>query len=100
LRKRLASPVLVLLSGELGSGKNHVDQGHRCWLARRRPRMKFTSPNVYRCLHEYGTGGQCVFHGDFVPGGKLSTTSKRWEWKTFSPNPAIVILEMVGEIPP
>jgi tRNA threonylcarbamoyladenosine biosynthesis protein TsaE len=59
--KRLRPPVLVLLSGELGSGKTTVTKGIVAGL-NAASEDEVTSP-TFTLLHEYGKGGE-VFHGD------------------------------------
>lgn len=59
--KRLQPPVLVLLSGELGSGKTTLTKGIVAGL-NAATEDEVTSP-TFTLLHEYGTG-QKVFHGD------------------------------------
>jgi tRNA threonylcarbamoyladenosine biosynthesis protein TsaE len=63
--KRLQAPVLVLLSGELGSGKTTLTKGIVAGL-RAATEDEVTSP-TFTLLHEYGGGagsGRKVFHGD------------------------------------
>ena len=57
----LEAPVLVLLSGELGSGKTTLTKGIVAGLHAANE-DEVTSP-TFTLLHEYGTGGK-VFHGD------------------------------------
>lgn len=59
--KRLQPPVLVLLSGELGSGKTTLTKGIVAGL-HAATEDEVTSP-TFTLLHEYGSG-QKVFHGD------------------------------------
>jgi tRNA threonylcarbamoyladenosine biosynthesis protein TsaE len=61
LAKRLRPPVLVLLSGELGSGKTTLTKGIVAGL-NAATEDEVTSP-TFTLIHEYG-GGQRVFHGD------------------------------------
>ncbi len=61
LAKRLQPPVLVLLSGELGSGKTTLTKGIVAGL-NAATEDEVTSP-TFTLIHEYG-GGQRVFHGD------------------------------------
>jgi len=60
---KLRAPVLVLLSGELGSGKTTLTKGIVAGL-HAAGEDEVTSP-TFTLVHEYGTGtGQKVFHGD------------------------------------
>lgn len=59
--KRLQPPVLVLLSGELGSGKTTLTKGIVAGL-NAATEDEVTSP-TFTLLHEYG-GERKVFHGD------------------------------------
>jgi len=79
----LAAPVLVLLSGELGSGKTTLTKGIVAGL-HAAAEDEVTSP-TFTLLHEYGTGGK--YFTAICTGWKVFTTLKRWEWKTCSPNP-------------
>jgi tRNA threonylcarbamoyladenosine biosynthesis protein TsaE len=58
---RLKPPVLILLSGELGSGKTTLTKGLVCALGAAREE-DVTSP-TFTLLHTYGEA-QRVFHGD------------------------------------
>ena len=59
--KRLQAPVLVLLSGELGSGKTTLTKGIVAGL-KAATEDEVTSP-TFTLIHEYGTDHK-VFHGD------------------------------------
>ncbi len=59
--KRLKAPVLILLSGELGSGKTTLTKGIVAGL-HAATEDEVTSP-TFTLLHEYGSGRK-VFHGD------------------------------------
>jgi tRNA threonylcarbamoyladenosine biosynthesis protein TsaE len=61
LAERLRAPLLVLLTGELGSGKTTLTKGIVAGLKAARE-DEVTSP-TFTLVHEYGTG-QRVFHGD------------------------------------
>jgi tRNA threonylcarbamoyladenosine biosynthesis protein TsaE len=61
LARKLQPPVLVLLSGELGSGKTTLTKGIVAGL-NAATEDEVTSP-TFTLIHEYG-GGQRVFHGD------------------------------------
>jgi tRNA threonylcarbamoyladenosine biosynthesis protein TsaE len=58
---KLSAPVLVLLSGELGSGKTTLTKGIVAGL-KAAEEDEVTSP-TFTLLHEYGSGKK-VFHGD------------------------------------
>ena len=65
LAARLKAPVLVLLTGDLGSGKTTLTKGIVSGLGAAREE-DVTSP-TFTLLHSYGEGsgeGQPVFHGD------------------------------------
>ena len=65
LALRLKAPLLVLLSGDLGSGKTTLTKGIVSGLGAAREE-DVTSP-TFTLLHSYGEGrgeGQQVFHGD------------------------------------
>ncbi len=59
--RRLSAPALVLLSGELGSGKTTLTKGIVAGL-NAASEDEVTSP-TFTLLHEYGSGVK-VFHGD------------------------------------
>jgi len=59
--KRLRAPVLVLLTGELGSGKTTLTKGIVSGLHAAQE-DEVSSP-TFTLLHEYGTGKH-VYHGD------------------------------------
>ena len=61
LSETLRPPLLVLLSGELGSGKTTLTKGIVAGLNAARE-DEVTSP-TFTLVHEYGTGTK-VFHGD------------------------------------
>ena len=65
LAARLKAPALVLLSGDLGSGKTTLTKGIVSGLGAAREE-DVTSP-TFTLLHSYGEasrGGEPVFHGD------------------------------------
>ena len=65
LAARLKAPMLVLLTGDLGSGKTTLTKGIVSGLGAAREE-DVTSP-TFTLLHSYGEGrgkGQQVFHGD------------------------------------
>jgi len=59
---RLSAPVLVLLSGDLGTGKTTLTKGIVSGLGAAREE-DVTSP-TFTLLHAYGEGQRPVFHGD------------------------------------
>ncbi len=59
--KKLKAPVLVLLSGELGSGKTTLTKGIVAGLGAA-TEDEVTSP-TFTMLHEYGSGRK-IYHGD------------------------------------
>lgn len=59
--KKLKAPVLVLLSGELGSGKTTLTKGIVAGLGAA-TEDEVTSP-TFTLLHEYGSGRK-IYHGD------------------------------------
>ena len=61
LAERLQAPTLVLLSGELGSGKTTLTKGIVAGLNAAQE-DEVTSP-TFTLVHEYGSGKK-VFHGD------------------------------------
>ena len=61
LAERLRAPVLVLLDGELGSGKTTLTKGIVAGLHAAQE-DEVTSP-TFTLVHEYGSGKK-VFHGD------------------------------------
>jgi tRNA threonylcarbamoyladenosine biosynthesis protein TsaE len=85
----LKAPLLVLLSGELGSGKTTLTKGIVAGL-HAASEDEVTSP-TFTLLHEYGTGGK-VFHGD------LYRVESSHDFETLGmedvfAKPAVVILE-------
>jgi tRNA threonylcarbamoyladenosine biosynthesis protein TsaE len=91
----LEAPVLVLLSGELGSGKTTLTKGIVAGL-HAADENEVTSP-TFTLLHEYGAGGK-VFHGD------LYRVESFHDFETLGLEdvfaiPAIVILEWSEKFP-
>ena len=91
----LASPVLVLLSGELGSGKTTLTKGIVAGL-HAAAEDEVTSP-TFTLLHEYGTGGN-VFHGDLYRVESFHDFETLGMEDVFA-KPAIVILEWSEKFP-
>lgn len=95
LGETLHPPLLVLLSGELGSGKTTLTKGIVAGLDAA-SEDDVTSP-TFTLLHEYGRGRQ-VFHGDLY---RLETFH---DFETLGiedlfAQPAIVILEWSDKFP-
>ena len=80
LAEKLHPPVLVLLSGELGSGKTTLTKGIVAGL-HAAPEDEVTSP-TFTLVHEYGSGNK-VFHGDLTA-SRASTISRLWAWRISS----------------
>jgi len=93
--KRLRAPVLVLLSGELGSGKTTVTKGIVAGL-NAASEDDVTSP-TFTLLHEYGKGGE-VFHGDLYRIESFSDFETLGVEDIFA-RPAVVILEWSEKFP-
>lgn len=95
LAKRLQPPVLVLLSGELGSGKTTLTKGLVTGL-NAATEDEVTSP-TFTLIHEYG-GGQRVFHGDLYRIENFHDFETLGLEDVFA-KPAIVILEWSENFP-
>ena len=95
LAKRLRPPVLVLLSGELGSGKTTLTKGIVAGL-NAATEDEVTSP-TFTLIHEYG-GGQRVFHGDLYHIENFHDFETLGLEDIFS-EPATVILEWSENFP-
>jgi len=95
LAKRLRPPVLVLLSGELGSGKTTLTKGIVAGL-NAATEDEVTSP-TFMLIHEYG-GGQRVFHGDLYRIENFRDFETLGLEDIFS-KPATVILEWSENFP-
>ena len=85
----LKAPVLVLLSGEMGSGKTTLTKGIVAGL-KAADEDEVTSP-TFTLLHEYGAGGK-VFHGDLYRVESFHDFETLGLEDIFA-KPAIVILE-------
>lgn len=95
LAKRLRPPVLVLLTGELGSGKTTLTKGIVAGL-NAATEDEVTSP-TFTLIHEYG-GGQRVFHGDLYRIENFHDFETLGLEDIFS-KPATVILEWSENFP-
>ena len=91
----LKPPVLVLLTGELGSGKTTLTKGIVAGLNAANE-DEVTSP-TFTLLHEYGTGGK-VFHGDLYRVESFHDFETLGMEDVFA-RPAIVILEWSEKFP-
>ena len=95
LGENLRAPLLVLLSGELGSGKTTLTKGIVAGLHVAQE-DEVTSP-TFTLLHEYGSGHK-VFHGD------LYRLESYHDFETLGledafAQPAIIILEWSDKFP-
>jgi tRNA threonylcarbamoyladenosine biosynthesis protein TsaE len=93
--KRLHRPMLVLLAGELGSGKTTVTKGIVAGLDAA-TEDEVTSP-TFTLLHEYGKDRQ-VFHGDLYRIESFHDFETLGLEDVFA-HPAIVILEWSEKFP-
>lgn len=93
--KSLKPPVLVLLSGELGSGKTTVTKGIVAGL-HAATEDEVTSP-TFTLLHEYGDDHR-VFHGDLYRIENFHDFETLGMEDIFA-RPAIVILEWPEKFP-
>lgn len=95
LAERLEAPVLVLLTGELGSGKTTLTKGIVAGL-KVAGEDEVTSP-TFTLVHEYGTGRR-VFHGDLYRVESFHDFETLGLEDVFA-QPAIVILEWSEKFP-
>lgn len=95
LAKKLRPPVLLLLSGELGSGKTTLTKGIVAGL-NAATEDEVTSP-TFTLIHEYGAG-QKVFHGDLYRIANFHDFETLGLEDIFT-EPAIVILEWSENFP-
>ena len=95
LARKLQPPVLILLSGELGSGKTTLTKGIVAGL-NAATEDEVTSP-TFTLIHEYG-GGQRVFHGDLYRIENFHDFETLGLEDVFA-KPAIVILEWSENFP-
>jgi tRNA threonylcarbamoyladenosine biosynthesis protein TsaE len=95
LAERLAPPALVLLSGELGSGKTTLTKGIVAGL-NAAEEDEVTSP-TFTLVHEYG-GGKKVFHGDLYRIESFHDFETLGLEDVFA-QPAVLILEWSEKFP-
>ena len=95
LGEKLQAPLLVLLSGELGSGKTTLTKGIVAGL-RVAQEDEVTSP-TFTLLHEYGSDHK-VFHGDLYRLENFHDFETLGLEDVFA-QPAIIILEWSDEFP-
>ena len=93
--RRLKEPVLVLLSGELGSGKTTLTKGIVSGL-HAGSEDEVTSP-TFTLLHEYG-GERKVFHGDLYRVENFHDFETLGLEDVFA-KPAVMILEWSDRFP-
>lgn len=93
--KRLEAPVLVLLSGELGSGKTTLTKGIVAGL-NAATEDEVTSP-TFTLLHEYGSGRK-VIHGDLYRIENFHDFETLGLEDAFA-SPCIIILEWSDNFP-
>lgn len=93
--EKLYAPALVLLSGELGSGKTTLAKGIIAGL-HAAPEDEVTSP-TFTLVHEYGAGKK-VFHADLYRIESLHDFETLGLEDVFA-KPAIVILEWSEKFP-
>jgi tRNA threonylcarbamoyladenosine biosynthesis protein TsaE len=95
LAERLKAPVLVMLAGELGSGKTTLTKGIVAGLEAA-TEEEVTSP-TFTLVHEYGAGKR-VFHGDLYRVESFHDFETLGLEDVFA-QPAIVILEWSEKFP-
>ncbi len=93
---QLRPPVLLLLSGEMGSGKTTLTKGIVSGL-NAAGEDEVTSP-TFTLLHEYGAAAIKVFHGDLYRIESLQDFESLGMEDLFA-QPAIVILEWPEKFP-
>jgi tRNA threonylcarbamoyladenosine biosynthesis protein TsaE len=95
LAEKLQPPLLVLLSGELGSGKTTLTKGIVSGLDAAQE-DEVTSP-TFTLVHEYGSGKK-VFHGDLYRIESFHDFETLGLEEVFA-QPAVVILEWSEKFP-
>ena len=93
---RLAAPVLLLLTGELGSGKTTLTKGIVSGLGAA-SEDDVTSP-TFTLVHVYGTGNARVYHGDLYRIDSFHDFETLGLEDVFA-TPAVVILEWAEKFP-
>lgn len=93
---QLKPPVLILLSGEMGTGKTTLTKGIVAGLHAAQE-DEVTSP-TFTLLHEYGAAAVRVFHGDLYRIESLQDFESLGMEDLFA-QPAIVILEWPEKFP-
>jgi tRNA threonylcarbamoyladenosine biosynthesis protein TsaE len=93
--KKLTAPVLVLLSGELGSGKTTLTKGIVAGLGAA-SEDEVTSP-TFTLLHEYGSGRK-IYHGDLYRIENFRDFETLGLEDAFA-EPSIIILEWSEKFP-
>jgi tRNA threonylcarbamoyladenosine biosynthesis protein TsaE len=93
--KKLTAPVLVLLSGELGSGKTTLTKGIVAGLGAA-SEDQVTSP-TFTLLHEYGSGRK-IYHGDLYRIENFRDFETLGLEDAFA-EPSIIILEWSEKFP-
>lgn len=95
LGERLQPPLLILLSGDLGTGKTTLTKGIVAGL-HAASEDDVTSP-TFTLLHEYGTGRK-IFHGDLYRLESFHDFETLGLEDAFA-QPAIIILEWSDKFP-
>jgi tRNA threonylcarbamoyladenosine biosynthesis protein TsaE len=95
LAAKLQTPVLLLLTGELGSGKTTLTKGIVAGL-HAAAEDEVTSP-TFTLVHEYGTANK-VFHGDLYRVENFQDFESLGLEDVFA-KPAVVILEWSEKFP-
>jgi tRNA threonylcarbamoyladenosine biosynthesis protein TsaE len=95
LAEKMEAPLLVLLSGELGSGKTTLTKGIVAGL-HAADEDEVTSP-TFTLVHEYGRGKK-VFHGDLYRVENFHDFETLGLEDVFT-QPAVVILEWSEKFP-
>jgi tRNA threonylcarbamoyladenosine biosynthesis protein TsaE len=94
--KRLAPPILLLLSGDLGTGKTTLTKGIVAGLGAA-SEDEVTSP-TFTLVHVYGTDASKVYHGDLYRVDSCHDFETLGLEDVFA-EPAILILEWSEKFP-